>query len=87
MSELTNQLSNEILDIGIVQEQLIELGGWKVGLDIIRFKFHKYDVIGSGIKDIVFSKSFASFQSEIFDYDKPAWQVDLINKVKELING
>jgi len=77
MVDSLGENARRLLEIGIVQDRLVELG-----LDIRTFGALAIDerIL------VVFTNQAAILLNRVFEYTSPTWQEDLINKVKELIN-
>jgi len=78
--------ARRMLEIGIVQDRLIELG-FKIEnnhLDLMvdKYKFYKVLFSTGGVLLFLHNKLLISTG---LDYTSPTWQEELINRVKELI--
>lgn len=82
--------ARRMLEIGIVQDKLIELGFELDGISRVYLMLNKPLVIKEshiiGL-EIYFNEMGALLKatSEVFSFASPNWQEDLINRVKELI--
>lgn len=87
--ELINNLgenSRRLLEIGIVQDRLVELGFSRFGLcDYVLTDNKGTQIVGIDFVNLIISTSYFGGEQYCYSYTSPTWQQDLINKVKGLI--
>jgi len=79
--------ARKMLDIGIVMDELVELGFSRFGLcEYALTDNNGTQKIGIDFVYLVISTSYFGSEQYHYSYKSPTWQQDLISKVKELIN-
>ena len=79
--------ARRLLEIGIVQDRLVELGFSRFGLcDYVLTDNKGAQIVGIDFVNLIISTSYFGGEQYCYSYTSPTWQEDLINRVKELIN-
>lgn len=92
MIDSLGESARRMLEIGIVQDELIELGFELDGLSRLYYMLNKPLVIEESYiigLEIYFNETGVLFKTtaDVFLFSSPTWQDDLIAKVKELIKS